>query len=406
MVDFACRACNADQASMLLDMGLVPLANAFCTNEADKADEFRAPLSLVMCKHCRLIQIRDLVPREQLFRSYLWVTGTSRAASDYAIKFANRLRERHLSERGKFLVEIASNDGFFLSRYRDAGFDILGVDPSDVALDADERGLPSIRDFFGRRVAESVLSKYGPADIIVARNVLGHSEELQDLLEGVVHLLSSRGCLVVELPYAFFIRNELLYDYIFHEHVSYMTVYSLSRLSERYGLKIIDITFSPLNGGSLVAEFVRTEESTPRADQSLLAFEDHISLNQPEGWAAFGQAVQAQRREFMDLLNELSRQEQKVVGYGASARCMTMLSYCGVTKSHLSAIGDTNPKKQGLLCPGSRIPVLSPDELMALQPDYVMIGAWNFKDEIMQMLRRKYSYSGKCIVPLPKPMVV
>lgn len=391
---------------MLLDLGSVPLANAFCTGEADNADEFRAPLSLVMCDGCRLIQIRDLVPREQLFRSYLWVTGTSAAASDYAAGFASRLRERHLGRRGKTLVEIASNDGFFLSRYRDAGFDILGVDPSDVALEADRSGLPSIRDFFGRRVADSILSTRGPADVIVARNVLGHSEKLQDLLEGVVRLLSGRGCFVVELPYAYFIRNELLYDYIFHEHVSYMTVHSLSQLGERYGLKIIDITFSPLNGGSVVVEFVRAEDSSPRADPSLLAFEDHVSLNRPEGWAQFSQAVQAQRRDFMALLNELGQQKRKVVGYGASARCMTMLGYCGVTRRHLSAIGDTNPKKHGLLCPGSRIPVLSPDQLMALRPDYVMIGAWNFKDEIIRTLKQRYGYSGRYIVPLPKPVVL
>ena len=391
---------------MLLDLGSVPLANAFCTSEADTADEFRAPLSLVMCENCRLIQIRDLVPREQLFRTYLWVTGTSNAAADYAAKFANRLRERHLKQRGKFLVEIASNDGFFLSRYRDAGFDILGVDPADVALDADKNGLPSIREFFGRRVAESILGSHGPADVVVARNVLGHSEELQDLLEGVAQLLSSHGCFVVELPYAYFIRNELLYDYIFHEHVSYMTVHSLSKLGERYGLKITDVTFSPLNGGSLVVEFVRGNESSQRGDQALLAFEDYIALNRPEGWALFGEAVQAQRRDFMAILNDLHGQRCTVVGYGASARCMTMLNYCGVTRAHLRAMSDSNPRKQGLLCPGSRIPVLSPDELMALDPAYVMIGAWNFKDEIMETLKKKYSYTGKFIVPLPKPIVV
>ncbi len=406
MSEFSCRGCEGDQASVLLDFGQMPLANAFATNEADAAGAFRAPLTLVMCKSCKLIQLKDLVPREQLFRSYLWVTGTSAAASDYAQKFSRRLKDRHLAQRGRFLVEIASNDGFFLRHYRDAGFEILGVDPSDVALEADQKGLTSIRDFFGRRVAEEILAAYRAADVIVARNVLGHSEELRDLLDGVVRLLAPKGCFVVELPYAYFIRNDFLYDYIFHEHVSYMTVYSLSSLGERFGLKIVDITFSPLNGGSLVVEFVRTEDPAPRMDESLLAFEDHVSLNQPEGWVDFGKAVQSQRRDFVNLLNRLRRSRQSVVGYGASARCMTMLTYCGVTKEQLGAMGDSNPRKHGLHCPGSGIPVLAPEELMAGKPDYVMIGAWNFKDEIIESLRKKYNYRGKYIVPLPKPTVV
>jgi hypothetical protein len=185
-----------------------------------------------------------------------------------------------------------------------------------------------------------------------------------------------------------------------------MTVYSLSGLGERYGLKITDITFSPLNGGSLVVEFVRIKDPTPRADLALMAFEEHVSLNEAEGWTAFSQAVQDQRRDLLGILIELRRQGRKVVGYGASARCMTMLCYCGVTTSHLMAIGDANPRKQGLLCPGSRIPVLSPDRLIDLRPDYIMIGAWNFKEEIMQMLKRTYNYSGRYIVPLPKPVVI
>jgi SAM-dependent methyltransferase len=403
---FACRACNSTDTSVLLDLGRLPLANAFVSSESDTQDQFKESLALVMCSQCQLIQIREEVDREKLFSSFLWVTATSQTTKDYAVWFSARARDRYLIQSGRFLVEIASNDGFFLEHYSGDGFDVLGVDPSNLAAEADSRGVPSIRDFFGKAVAERIVRERGHADLIIGRNVLGHVSELQDLVAGIQLLLAKDGVCLIESPYAFFLRNEVQYDTIFHEHLSYLTVRSVSNLMARFGLKITDISFVAMNGGSFLFEISHESSSRRRADQSAIDFEELIGLNRPDGWKDFSEAVQSQRSSLRALLERLAHEDKRVVGYGAAAKAMTMLNYCGITRDLLCAMGDANPRKQGLLCPGVRIPVVSPQALMDLHPDYILIGAWNFKDEIMHFFREQMKFQGQFIVPLPVPKVV
>jgi novobiocin biosynthesis protein NovU/D-mycarose 3-C-methyltransferase len=403
---FACRACDATSTSVLLEMGRLPLADAFVASADATDDRFTETLTLVMCDACRLVQIREEVPRDKLFRSYLWVSGTSETARRHAAWLSERLRARHHRQPRPFLVEVASNDGFFLEHYRRVGgFDILGVDPSNLALEADQQGIPSVRDFFGAAAAGRIKVERGPADVIVARNVLGHASALQDLVGGVKQLLAPDGVFVLEVPYAYYMRAEIQYDTIFHEHLSYPTIRSVGTLMRRFGLKITDISFVQMNGGSMLCEIVHETSAIPRNDQAMLDFEESIDLNTPRGWRGFAAAVEAQRDSFVALLERLAAERKRVAAYGAAAKCMTMLNYCGVSTNLISVIGDANPRKQGLLCPGVRIPVVSPAEVMARDPDYVMIGAWNFKDEIMQFFREKLGYRSRFIVPLPMPTV-
>jgi hypothetical protein len=403
---FACRACESEKTTVLLDLGRLPLANAFVRDQNDGADRYTENLTLMMCDSCHLIQIRDEVSRENLFESFLWVTATSETTRAYAPWFSARLKQRYQASARRFLVEVASNDGFFLDHYRKDGFDILGVDPSNLAEEASQRGLTSIRGFFGRSVAERILRERGPADVIVARNVLGHVSELQDLVAGMKMLLAEQGVCVVESPYAYFLRNEVQYDTIFHEHLSYLTIASVAKLLSRSGLKITDVTFVSMNGGSFVCEIMHEGPSVARGDQALIDFEELTQLNRPNGWKDFAEAVSCQRSELTTLLRDLAGGGKKVVGYGAAAKCMTMLNYCGITKNLVAAMGDANPRKQGLLCPGVRIPVVSPKELMQYDPDYILIGAWNFKDEIIRFFRTKMGYQNRFIVPLPMPRVL
>lgn len=403
---FACRACASTETTILLDLGRLPLSNAFVKDVHDTGDQFRESLTLVMCQSCRLIQIRDEVDRDKLFSSFLWVTATSETTKNYARWFSARAKERYGRQPGRFLVEIASNDGFFLEHYRADGFDILGVDPSNLAEEANQRGIPSIRDFFGKLVANRIVAERGPADVIVARNVLGHVSELQDLVAGIRTLLAPDGVCLVESPYAYFLRNERQYDTIFHEHLSYLTVQSVSNLMARFAMKITDVTFVPMNGGSFLFEIRHQDSLVPPDDRTIIDFETIIGLNQPGGWKDFAQAVQQQRSAFVGLLRRVTSEGKRVVGYGAAAKCMTMLNFCNITPDLLPAIGDANPRKQGLLCPGVRIPVVSPDALLQPEPDYIMIGAWNFQEEIIRFFREKKGYRNKFIVPLPEPRII
>jgi SAM-dependent methyltransferase len=402
---FKCRGCGSSDGTVLIELGELPLANAFVKAADDDADRFTKDLTLVMCSECLLIQIRDEVPREQLFSTFLWVTGTSRDAAVHARWLAARLRERHLTPERRFLVEVASNDGFFLRHYQEAGFDILGVDPADVTAEAVKQGLPTIRDFFGESVAARIVAERGQADVIVARNVLGHSSELRDLVRGMKRLLAPTGVLVLEMPYAHFLRAELQYDTIFHEHLSYLTVGSTARLIASVDMKITDVSFVRMNGGSLLCEVAHADAPVARNDSSLIDFEEITGLNHPSGWMRFADQVGEQRAAFVGMLGELRAAGKRVVAYGAAAKCMTMLNYCRVSTDLISAIGDANPRKQGLLCPGVRIPVVSPERLLEGAPDVVVIGAWNFTDEIITSLRGR-GYAGRFLVPLPMPRLI
>jgi SAM-dependent methyltransferase len=404
--DFSCRSCKGGSAHTLLDMGDVPLANAFVSSTSDNNDSFLAPLRLVMCNNCRLIQISDIVDRQRLFSDYLWVTATSEAAAVHAPWLASRLAERHLGGDNNFLVEIASNDGFFLRHYRESGFRILGVDPSNVALDAAAAGLPTIRGFFGCEVARRIVQEHGQPNVIVARNVLGHSSELRDLIEGISLLLAPGGRLVIEHPYAYLMREEVQYDQIFHEHVSYPTIQSVSNLLRQFGMKIVDVNFVNMNGGSILAEAARKDDPAPEAGVEIRQFENFIHLNEPDGWDNFRSAVSNQRNSLVELLERLHDEKALVVGYGAAAKCMTMLNFCGIDNRLVAAFGDANPKKQGLLCPGVRIPVVSPEELVSLNPEYILLGAWNLKKEIIRQFREEWNYRGKFICPVPVATVI
>jgi hypothetical protein len=404
---FKCLACNSNKYHMVLDMGEVPLANAFVQDSEDTADQNREPLSLVMCLECDLLQIKDEVDRTKLFSNYLWMTSTSSGAKTHAENLSEHLWKRFgNNEKKPFLVEVASNDGFFLEHYRDAGFDILGVDPSNFAKEANARGLPSIRDFFGVDVVNKILETREKPEVMVARNVLGHSSELQDLVAGMQKLLSAEGTLVLELPYAYMLRAELQYDTIFHEHLSYLTVGSLHNLFKRYQLKITNVDFVHMNGGSLICEVMHENSKVASNDQAMLAFEKFIGLNTVNGWENFAKDVIKQRKDLVALLTDLKNKGHKVVSYGAAAKFMTMLNYCDVGPDLVAACGDANTRKQGLLCPGVHIPVVSPKELIDMSPDFILIGAWNFKDEIISVMRNEYDFKGKFIMPLPYPEII
>lgn len=402
---FTCRSCNGHDSHVILDMGKLPLANAFAKSAEDDIDSFRAQQTLVMCKSCRLIQLQEMVDREELFRNYLWITGTSQAAADHAQWLSQRLADRYLDEKNNFLVEIASNDGFFLKHYRDVGFKILGVDPSNIAADADKRGLPTIQTFFGKEVVNKIINEHGQAQIIIARNVLGHSSELRDLIEGAAMLLSQGGRMIIEHPYAYLMRSEVQYDQIFHEHVSYPTIQSLSNLIDQFGLKIIDTTFVDMNGGSMFVEITQKTDPAPAGGLEIKDFENFIHLNDPEGWDDFSNTVTRQKKELVELLQKLKSEGKSVAGYGAAAKSMVMLNYCGIDTNLVSIFADANPNKQNLLCPGVRIPVVSPDEMLATNPDYILIGAWNLKKEIIHQLRNEKGFKGKFIIPLPLPSI-
>jgi SAM-dependent methyltransferase len=397
---FECRLCRASVPEPVVDLGDLPLANAFVDPAAEDApDGPRFPVALVMCAACRLLQLREPAPRSHLFDEYLWTTGTSSTAIAHSTALAGHvaaLRPR------SFLVEVASNDGTFLRAFAAAGLDVLGVEPSNLADEATAAGLPSLRSYFDGHAAARIVEEHGAAQVIVARNVIGHTDDLRGLLEGIDRLLAPDGVLVVESPYALLLSAQLQYDTIFHEHVSYFTLATLTAALRTIGLEIVDLDVVGLNGGSFLC--TATRGGTP-ATRGPLALEEQLLLNEPAGWWDYAARVEQQRTGLLEAIDAIQAGGGHLVGYGAAAKTMTMLNYCGIGPDRIHQFADANPRKQGLLCPGVRIPVASWADVVASGPSHVLVGPWNLQTEIVASLRAG-GFTGDFVVPLPVPRVL
>jgi len=397
---FECRLCGATEPETVLDLGDLPLANAFVDPTADDApDGPRFPVALVMCAACRLLQLREPAPRSHLFDEYLWTTGTSSTAVAHATALAAHIAGLRPDS---FLVEVASNDGTFLRAFAAAGLQVLGVEPSNLADEATAAGLPSLRSYFDGAAAARIVEEHGQASVIVARNVIGHTDDLRGLLEGVDRLLAPDGVLVVESPYALLLSAQLQYDTIFHEHVSYFTLTTLTAALRSIGLEIVDVDMVGLNGGSFLC--TATRGGRP-ATGGILALEAQLLLNEPNGWWDYAARVEQQRDGLLAAIDEIRADGGHLVGYGAAAKTMTMLNYCGIGPDRIGRFADANPRKQGLLCPGVRIPVSSWAEVAASNPSHVLVGPWNLQAEIVASLRAG-GFDGAFVVPLPVPRVL
>ncbi|OGY52165.1 MAG: hypothetical protein A3J59_03365 [Candidatus Buchananbacteria bacterium RIFCSPHIGHO2_02_FULL_56_16] len=398
----ACRVCQAPTLKQFFDLGRQPLANALPQKPDEPEQTY--PLSLSWCPSCSLVQLNETVSPKALFSQYVWVTGTSSTARDYAETFYQRTMA-HLAkpEAKKFILEIASNDGTFLIPFRDHGHRILGVDPAKNIVEmAEKGGIPTRCAFFSELTAEEIVKTDGPADMVIARNVLPHVANTRDFIAGIGRCVGTDGVAVIEVHDASIIQNELHYDSIYHEHLCYFTVKSLERLLNDAGLSLIDLEPSPISGGSMVVYAAKGKSTETPAVQQRRDQETNQHTNEFSRWQQFAEQSFRHRDQFTQLLDQIRQDGRTVVGYGASARSSTLLNFCGIGPELLAAIADQNPWKQGRYTAGTHIPIVAPEQTLGRNPGYVVILAWNFADEIISILKTKYRYGGGVILPLPR----
>jgi dTDP-4-dehydrorhamnose 3,5-epimerase-like enzyme len=391
-----CRVCGNESLIPFFDLGSQPLANSL-PKTVDEKENFY-PLSLSWCPGCNLVQLNQTIDPKELFSQYVWVTATSKIAKDYAETFYQELAKR--SPNNGYVLEIASNDGTFLKPFMKNGYKVLGVDPAEnIAEMAKADGVPTDCYFFGEESANKILIEHGSANIIFARNVLPHVANTRDFVRGLSLCLSKNGTLAIEVHYAKEILKGLHYDSIYHEHLCYFTLKSLERLLNDFNLYVFDIGKSPISGGSMVvyAKLGKTEEEP--IVQQYRDQEKQDKINGLQEWEEFSQKADKHRN---DLLEVIKKQKGVVAGYGSSARSSTMLNFAGINSNIISFIADANPLKQGRFAAGTRIPIISPEEMIKRNPNAVVILAWNFADEITDILRNKLGYKGRIIIPLPQ----
>ena len=394
-----CRICGSDNIEEVLDLGEQPPANSLYRSDEKRPPD--VPLRLMYCQKCSTVQLGEDVDPEYLFGEYLWVTGTSATAEQYSHEFAKKALSQVVEHnKSPYIVEIASNDGTFLKRFIEKGCKVLGIDPAkNIAELAVKNGIPTKADFFTLDLAERLVEKEGKADIVFARNVIPHVKEIHSVIGGINTLINEGGVGIIEVHNAGLILEELHYDYIYHEHLFYYTLKTISGLIERYGLHVFDVMLSPISGGSWVIYFSKNKKEKTKELIKHEKKELENNINSYHRWVEFSDQVTVHSEKLKKMVMQ---SDKKIPAYGASARSSTLLNFCGITNKHISVVIDKNPMKNGLMTAGSNIPVVSFEEGLEFiaDSDVILLLAWNFQDEIIQELRDS-GYKGKFIIPLP-----
>ncbi len=404
-----CRACGEKSLKLFLPLGLQPLANSFLKSPEEFAAEQFFPLDTHFCETCSLVQIPDVVDPEVLFRHYLYVTGTSETIAQHNRGYAKSISEMQRLTAEDLVIEVASNDGSLLRCFQDLGVRTLGIDPAtNVAAMARANGVETINEFFNLAVAQQVRADYGPAKAVIGNNVLAHVDDTRDFLRGCKAVIGDAGLVVIEMPYLGDLLNRTEYDTIYHEHLCYFSVNSLMRLCESAGLVIVRMDHVPIHGGSLRMHAGHQEIHQNHSPQVMAWAEEEKSkgFTSFERYEQLAKSVELSRDSLLDLLKRLKAEGKTVAGYGAAAKGNTLLNYCQITTDLLPYVVDKNPLKLGMYTPGMHIPVLPVSTLLEQQPDYLLILAWNFGEEIMRQQSEYQARGGKFIIPIPEVTVI
>jgi SAM-dependent methyltransferase len=403
----ACRGCG-HATDPFLPYGDLPLANGLIYPELPHGAEARFPLTLTLCPACALVQLAESTDPETLFRHYLYQTSTSAAFVSHAGALAQRLiAERRLGPDNQ-VIEIASNDGYLLQHYRAAGVPVLGIEPAvNIAELARQRGIDTICEFFSQDFADRLRREGRRADVVHAHNVLAHVPNLNGFIGGIAAILAPDGVTVIEAPYLIDLVDNLEFDTVYHEHLCYFSLTPLVPLFARHGLQIAAVERIPIHGGSLRVFARHAGQWAPDGSvDAMLAHERDWGASDLSTYRRFADAVTAFRPAFRAFLGAVRARGKSVAAYGAAAKGATLLNYCGIGRETIDFVVDRSPLKQGLTMPGARLPILPAEQLLLRQPDFTVLLAWNFVDEILAQQAEYQRRGGRFGLPLPQPRVL
>jgi SAM-dependent methyltransferase len=382
-----------------------PLANSYLSSEQVNAMEPFYPLCALVCGKCFLVQLEEFEAPERIFSDYAYFSSYSSSWLEHSRRYTELMVERFALGVSSQVVELASNDGYLLQFFSERGIPVLGIEPAaNVAEVAIEKGIRTVVAFFGRETARAIASESPPADLLIGNNVLAHVPDLNDFVAGMKTLLGPGGVITMEFPYLMRLIDENQWDTIYHEHFSYFSFLTASRVFEAHDLRLFDVEELSTHGGSLRIFGAHADDDEKRESEAVQELRDReraAGYEQIETYLGFGRRVEADKRHILSFLIDLKSQDLRLAGYGAPAKGNTLLNYCGVRRDFLDYTCDLNPHKQNHFLPGSHIPIRAPDMLERDKPDVVLILPWNLKDEIVQQLSFVREWGGRFAARTP-----
>jgi hypothetical protein len=405
----ACRLCGASLTCSFVDLGMSPLCENYLSADQTDAPETFYPLHVLLCSECLLVQLPAYVPAEHIFSDYAYFSSYSTSWVAHAKRYADEMTAKLGLTADSLVTEVASNDGYLLQHFHEAGVPVLGVEPAgNVAAAAIAKGIRSVVKFLSAQTGEEIAVEYGKADLVAANNVFAHVPDIRGFAAGLRALVKDTGLVTLEFPHLLRLIQRRQYDTIYHEHFSYLSLLTSSRALATAGLRVVDVEELPTHGGSLRVH-ARPAESAyePSAQvKAVLDMEEAIGLHTPEGHAGFAADVLRIKSDLLAFLINAAAEGKTVAGYGAPGKGNTLLNHCGIRSDLLAYTVDRSPYKQGMFLPGTHIPIYPPDKLAGTRPDYILVLPWNLREEITEQLEYVRLWGGRLVFPIPALEVV
>lgn len=400
-----CRFCGSELKDTFVNLGMSPLSNSYIKLGNLKKKENFYPLQAYVCSNCFLVQLEEFESPENIFSDYAYFSSYSSIWLNHAEEYVSMITNKLNLGTDSTVMEIASNDGYLLQFFKSKSIPVIGIEPAkNVAIEAEKKGIYTIKNFFSLELAQDLKRNKVEADLLIANNVLAHVPNINDFVAGMKTILKYNGVITIEFPHLLRLINENQFDTIYHEHYSYLSLVSVAKIFEKHSLLIFDVEEVSTHGGSLRIYAKHFDDFTKEVSNNVAKItneEIEFGLENLSTYKAFSQKVQSIKRNILSFLIGCKDEGKQIVGYGAPAKGNTLLNYCGIGTDFLDYTVDRNPHKQSLFLPGSHIPIYSTNKIIETKPDYVVILPWNIKEEVMQQMRIIKDWDGKFVTLIP-----